>query len=223
MPPPLQLQARSTIWLFDLDNTLHNASAHIFPHINQSMTRYLEQHLALTRDEANALRKHYWQQYGATLLGLVRHHGTDPRHFLEETHRFDRLHQMMVFDRALRSLLLKLPGRKIVFSNGPRRYVEAVVDVMGIRRAFSDIYGVEQMRYHPKPGIRAYRHLLHEQRINPRHCVLVEDSPDNLRTAKKLGMRTVLVGGGHRHPAYVDLRVRSILDLRRAAGRLLQR
>ncbi len=41
------------VWLFDLDNTLHNASPHIFPHINRSMTAYLEQHLALSREEAN--------------------------------------------------------------------------------------------------------------------------------------------------------------------------
>ena len=101
-----------TVWLFDLDNTLHNASPHIFPHINRSMTRYLEQHLGLTRDEANALRMQYWQRYGATLLGLMRHHGTDPDHFLVETHRFDRLHEMMVFERALRGMLRRLPGRR---------------------------------------------------------------------------------------------------------------
>ena len=70
------------VWLFDLDNTLHNASPHIFPHINRSMTHYLEQHLGLAPDDANALRTHYWHRYGATMLGLMRHHGTDPDHFL---------------------------------------------------------------------------------------------------------------------------------------------
>ena len=29
------------VWIFDLDNTLHNATPHIFPHINSSMTAYL--------------------------------------------------------------------------------------------------------------------------------------------------------------------------------------
>ena len=41
--------AASPVWLFDLDNTLHNASAHIFPHINRSMTAYLERHLPATK------------------------------------------------------------------------------------------------------------------------------------------------------------------------------
>lgn len=208
-------------WLFDLDNTLHNASTHIFPHINRSMTAYLIEHLALDESQANALRIHYWKRYGATLLGLVRHHGTHPDHFLRETHRFDRLHSMMVFDRALRNMLLRLPGRKFVFSNGPQRYAEAVIDVMRMRRCFSAIHGIEQMRYHPKPGVRAFRHLLHDERLNPNRCILVEDSADNLRTAKRLGMKTVLVGRGVKQPAYVDVKIDSILHLRREAGHLL--
>jgi len=44
----------SPVWLFDLDNTLHDASPHIFPHINRSMTAYLERHLDLAPEEAQA-------------------------------------------------------------------------------------------------------------------------------------------------------------------------
>lgn len=204
------------VWLFDLDNTLHNASAQIFPHINRSMTAYLEQHLSLSAEEANELRIHYWHRYGATLLGLVRHHGTNPQHFLEATHRFEKLHKLIVFERALRSLLRKLPGRKIVFSNGPQRYAEAVVQTMGIRRHFNDVFGIEQMRFHPKPRPQAFRHLLQDHRLNPKRCVLVEDTAANLRTAKRLGMKTVLVGRDLKQPAYVDVRIASILDLPRA-------
>ena len=211
------------VWLFDLDNTLHNASAQIFPHINRSMTAYLERHLALSHEDANALRIHYWRRYGATLTGMVRHHGTDPQHFLAATHRFDKLHAMMVFDRALGALLRRLPGRKIVFSNGPQRYAEAVLDAMGIRRHFDDVYAIENMRLHPKPSVQAFRHLLHDHRLQPQRCVLIEDTAANLRTAKRLGMRTVLVGRGVKKPAYVDVRIASILDLRRAADRLLPR
>ena len=208
------------VWLFDLDNTLHDASAHIFPHINRSMTRYLEQHLGLGLDEANALRMQYWHRYGATMLGLMRHHGTDPDHFLVETHRFDRLHEMMVFERALRGMLRALPGRRIVFSNAPRHYAEAVLEIMGVRRLFEDVVGIEDLDYHPKPGIRAYHSLLQRRRLNAAQCIMLEDSAVNLRTAKRLGMRTVLVGGGLRTPAYVDLRIPNILALRRQLGRL---
>lgn len=209
------------VWLFDLDNTLHNASPHIFPHINRSMTSYLERHLSLSSDEANALRMHYWHQYGATLLGLMRHHKTDPHHFLHETHSFERLHKMMVFDRALKGMLKKLPGRKIVFSNAPRKYVEAVLGIMGIRNLFDEVASIETLNMQPKPGISAYRCIIRRYRLNPRRCIMVEDTAVNLRTARKLGMRTVLVGSGTRQPAYVSVKLRSILQLRRSTGKLL--
>ena len=76
---------RGPTWIFDLDNTLHDAGPHIFPHLNRAMTVYLEVHLGLGRDEANALRMRYWRRYGATLPGLIRHHDVDPQHFLQET------------------------------------------------------------------------------------------------------------------------------------------
>jgi putative hydrolase of the HAD superfamily len=209
------------VWLFDLDNTLHNASAHIFPHINRSMTAYLAEHLGVPEEEADTLRLAYWRRYGATLTGMMRHHGTDPHHFLRETHRFDRLNDMMVFDRALSAMLARLPGRKIVFSNGPAAYVEAIVRAMGIRRHFDDVFCVEHMRFEPKPGVHAFRHLLREHRLRAGRCILIEDSPDNLRTAKRLGMKTVLVSRGLKQPAYADLKIASVLELRRAFGKLV--
>ena len=209
------------VWLFDLDNTLHNASPHIFPHIHRSMSAYLEQHLALSPEAANTLRMQYWHRYGATFLGLMRHHGTAPRLFLAEAHRFERLQEMMVFDRALHGILRKLPGRRFVFSNAPRHYALAVLDIMGIHDLFDDVIGIEDLDYHPKPGIRGYRKLLSSRRLNPARCIMLEDSAVNLRTAKRHGIRTVLVGRTLRTPAYVDVKLASILALRRQAGRLV--
>src|SRR5512146_3193168 len=116
MPP------RRPVWLFDLDNTLHDASPHIFPHINRSMTGYVAEALGLSPEEASRVRVDYWQRYGATLTGMVRHHGTDPRHFLWHTHQFPDLGRMVVFERGLAAMLRRLPGRKLLFSNAPAHY-----------------------------------------------------------------------------------------------------
>lgn len=208
------------VWLFDLDNTLHNASAHVFPHINASMTAYICTHLNVNEPEANRLRMHYWQRYGATLLGLVRHHATDPAHFLAETHRFEHLHEMLVFDRALRHRLRQLRGRKIVFSNGPAAYAQSVLDTMGVSRCFDDVFAVEHMRLQPKPQTGAFRRLIRAHRLNPRRCILVEDSLENLEAAKRLGMKTVWISRAHGRPAYVDLALPSVLQLPRWSARL---
>jgi len=107
-------------WLFDLDNTLHNATPHIFPHINRSMRQYIERHLGVDESEATRIRQDYWIRYGATLRGLMRHHGTDPKHFLWETHQFPDLRRMLDFEKPMLHILRKLPGKKILFSNAPR-------------------------------------------------------------------------------------------------------
>lgn len=207
-------------WLFDLDNTLHNASPHIFPHINRSMTGYIRDHLGLTDQEASELRQHYWQRYGATLLGLMRHHGTDPRHFLWHTHQFPDLKRMVVFERGLRAMLRRLPGRKIVFSNAPLHYAEAVLALTGIGDCFDAVYTVERVRFQPKPAVGGFRHLLRAEGLTPQRCIMVEDSLPNLQTAKRLGMKTVWVSTNTRQPPYVDVRLASVLDLPRRLARL---
>ncbi len=208
------------VWVFDLDNTLHDATPHIFPHINRAMTRYLMEHLALDEAGANALRQHYWQRYGATLLGLMRHHGTDPDHFLWHTHQFPELHAMLVFQRGLRHMLRHLPGRKVVFSNSPAHYSRAVLEAMGIAGLFEAIYSIEHARLHPKPAPRGFRAILRALGVPPRRCIMVEDSLANLRTAKRLGMKTVWITRARKRPPFVDVKLASVLQLPRALNKL---
>ena len=86
------------MWLFDLDDTLHDASFAIFDAIDRRMTDYVERALGVERAEANRLRLLYWRRYGATLLGLVRHHGVDAGHFLRETHDFSVAGLLRAYD-----------------------------------------------------------------------------------------------------------------------------
>ncbi|GAB6050136.1 pyrimidine 5'-nucleotidase [Hydrogenophilus islandicus] len=203
------------IWIFDLDNTLHHASASIFPHLNRQMTEYLMRYLALSEAEANALRVRYWRAYGATLVGLIRHHRIDPHHFLRETHRFDNLAAHIRAPERLKATLAKLPGRKVLFTNGPRAYAEAVVTLLGIRPYFDRLFAIEDLAYHPKPRRRAYATILRSLRANPSRCLLVEDSAENLAPAKQLGMTTVWVSQSRGKPPYVDWKIATVTELPR--------
>lgn len=205
--------AQTPLWVFDLDNTLHDASPHIFPHINRAMTAYLMEHLQLDEPAANAMRMDYWQRYGATLLGLMRHHGTDPSHFLWHTHQFPALPSMVVAEKGLRRVLQCLPGRKVVFSNAPAHYTRDVLDVLGIRDLFADVFTVERVQYRPKPDLHGFRRVLQRLRVKPSQAIMVEDTLPNLAAAKRLGMRTLWVGRGPVSPAYVDVRIGNILEL----------
>lgn len=211
---------QSRVWIFDLDNTLHDATPHIFPHINSSMTAYLQKYLQLDEVEANALRVDYWQRYGATLSGLMKHHGTDPDHFLHHTHQFPALAKMVLRQPRLRQVLRQLPGKKLVFSNAPLRYAQAVLKLLLVDDLFDDVFSIEHAHYRPKPQSAGFRALLRKHRLQAAQCVMVEDSAENLFTAKHLGMRTVWVSDALRAPSYVDVKIRDVLDLPRAVSKL---
>ena len=208
------------MWVFDLDNTLHNASPHIFPHINRAMTEYLQLHLGLDEAAAGELRRHYWQRYGATLIGLMRHHATDPRHFLRATHDFPELGKRVMGEPGLRATLTRLPGRKLVFSNSPVHYAAAVLDALGIADLFDDVFSIEHTDYRPKPDSYGFLKLFRKNRLRATACIMVEDSIENLRMAKKLGMSTVWVARTARIPGYVDFSIRNLLQLPRLAWHL---
>ena len=203
------------VWIFDLDNTLHNARPHIFPHINRAMTEYLQAHLGLTETAAGELRQHYWKRYGATLTGLMRHHQTDPRHFLWHTHQFPELDRMLVREPQLRATLQRLPGRKLVFSNAPVHYSRAVLKALAIADLFDDVFSIERTRFRPKPDSYGFLRMCRANHLKPQRCIMVEDSLDNLRTASRLGMKTVWVTRAARAPGCVDLKVANLTQLPR--------
>lgn len=208
------------VWIFDLDDTLHNASAQIFPHINRAMTQYLMTHLDLDEDAANQLRRHYWQRYGATLHGLMRHYGTNPHHFLYHTHQFKELENMVRKARGLRNALKGLAGRKIVFTNAPMVYAEQILKLLNIRDLFEGVFSIESTRFQPKPSTAGFMRLLRHFRLNACQCTMVEDSLPALQTAKKLGMKTIYVHPKAKRPTFVDARVSSVLALPRIAATL---
>jgi putative hydrolase of the HAD superfamily len=207
-------------WIFDLDNTLHDATPHIFPHINRAMTEYLQSELGLDRDAAHLLRQQYWRRYGATLLGLMRHHGTDPMHFLWHTHQFPDLKRMLIREPMLRTTLRRLPGRKFVFSNAPVHYSKAVLKALAISDIFDAVFSIERIRFRPKPSAHGFLRLARANHLRPRRCIMVEDTLANLRTAKKLGMKTVWVTRERRAPRYVDINIASLSELRACLPRL---
>ena len=83
----------------------------------------------------------------------------------------------------------RLPGRKLVFSNSPVHYSRAVLAVLRVADLFDDVFSIEHTRYRPKPDRRGFLRLLRKHRLQPRRCIMVEDSLENLQTAKRLGMR----------------------------------
>ena len=207
------------VWIFDLDNTLHDARARIFPSMHEQINAYLRRNFGVDEAGANAMRQDFWRRYGTTLRGLMRHHGTDPRRFLAETHVFPELADMVVHENALKHALARLGGRKLVFSNAPRAYVEDVLRALRLGRFFDAVYTIEDTGYRGKPSLHGFHVLLRNHDLDPHRCAFVDDMLENLRAAHRLGMSTVWVSAARRRVPYVDLRVRSITELPRLVFR----
>ena len=201
------------VWFFDLDNTLHDAQASIFPAMNAQINAYLMRRFGLDEAGANAMRRGFWEKYGTTMEGLARHHGTSPAEFLRATHQFPELADMVVHENAVRHALARLPGRKIIYSNAPRHYVDEVVRTLGVARYFDAVYSIESTRYLGKPSVAGFRMLLRKHHLVAARCALVDDMLENLRTAKRLGLATVWVSREKRSVPYVDLRIASVTQL----------
>ncbi len=209
----MAISRAAKVWVFDLDDTLHNASAHIFPVMNQAMTNYIMDTLAMDEATAHDLRRHYWRVYGATLKGLMRHHQTDPQHFLKVTHQFDDLAERVIAVKRLRHLIKSLAGRKVVFTNAPRDYALRVLNLLGIADCFELVFSVESTKFHAKPSVRGFQLLLASLRVKASDCVLLEDNAAALMTAKRLGMKTVLLSKKYHKPSFVDYRINQVLAL----------
>lgn len=224
---------KTLTWLFDLDNTLHDASHAVFGRLDMSMTEFVARELNIDHQEANRLRHTYWQRYGATLLGLERHHGIRAAHFLHDTHRLPGLEAQLRLVAADRAALRQLPGRKFILTNAPAAYARRVLDHLHLSPCFEGVVSIEGMRMfghlRPKPDARMLQKVLAQLRLTPAWTVLVEDTLGHLRSARSLGMRTVwmqryvkVAGHGpevgihlHRRPPYVCARISTLRDLYR--------
>ncbi len=187
--------------------------------MHEQMNAWLRGNLGVDEEGANAMRRTFWEKYGTTLAGLVRHYGTDPRKFIMATHEFPELADLVVKENALRHALASLPGKKVIFSNAPRHYVDGVVRALGIARFFAAIYTIESTRFRPKPAFHGFHVLLRAHNLDPHRCVFVDDVLENLQAARRLGIATVWVSKGLGRPRYVDMRVASVLELPRRVFR----
>src|SRR5512139_4121536 len=182
----LKVPPSRRVWIFDLDNTLHDARPHIFPSMHEQMNDYLRRSFDLGEQGANRMRSFFWERYGTTLQGLTRHFGHDPKRFIRETHQFPELATMVVGENSLHHALARLGGRRLVFSNAPRHYVEEVLRALGVARWFDAVYTIESTRYRPKPAFNGFRVLLRAHDLAAHRCALIDDMPENLRAARRL-------------------------------------
>ena len=181
-------------WIFDLDNTLYPASADLFGLIDVRMNLYIQRLMDLDYDSARVIQKNLFREHGTTLSGLMRTHDIDPNEFLGFVHdiEMDALEE----DRRLVEAVARLPGRKLIFTNGDADYAGRVLERLGLSKSFEAIHDIHACAYQPKPHVSSYETMVNAFRIEPTTSLFVEDMARNLKPAKAIGMTTVWVNNG---------------------------
>jgi putative hydrolase of the HAD superfamily len=178
-------------WVFDLDNTLYPHHLNLWQQVDERIRDYIVGFLKVSRDEAFRVQKDYYRRYGTSMRGLMEEHGLQPDEFLELVHQID--HSPIEPNPALGDAIAKLPGRKLILTNGTRSHADAVMKRLGIGHHFEDVFDIRAAELEPKPRPQVYERFLKRHRVDPARAAMFEDLARNLEVPHALGMTTVLV------------------------------
>ena len=195
--------AHVTDWVFDLDNTLYPHHSNLFSQIDLKMTAYVAELLRLSREDARALQKQLYLEYGTTLNGLMERHKIDPDDFLNKVHDID--YSWLTPDPVLGAAIRQLPGRKFIFTNGNRVHAERTARQLGILDHFDDIFDIVAAGLTPKPSRQTYEKFAELHAVTGHNAVMFEDLARNLAVPKSLGMTTVLVVPRNFEPTFAEI------------------
>ena len=203
MPAPVPSQrgfSHIEIWVFDLDNTLYPHHLNLWQQVDVRIRDYIAAFLKIPHDEAFRVQKDYYKRYGTTMRGLMIEHGMTPDAYLDFVHAID--HTPLTPNPALGAALEKLPGRKLVLTNGTRKHADAVMQRLEVSGHFEDIFDIIAAGLEPKPSALAYDRFIKQHSVDPRRAAMFEDLSRNLEIPHALGMTTVLVVPEDQHEIF---------------------
>jgi len=184
-----------SVWVFDMDDTLYPREQGLMQLVQARINAYVVEAVGLDPASARVLQRQFLDEHGTTLAGLMANYTIDPEHFLHDVH--DVPMDALEPNPRLAEQLMRLPGRRFVFTNGAREYAGRVLDRLGVTGCFDGVFAIEDADLTPKPAPSTFRHVIERFGFEPRQAAFFEDTPRNLEPAKALGMTTVLIGDGH--------------------------
>ncbi|MCL4562202.1 MAG: pyrimidine 5'-nucleotidase [Chloroflexi bacterium] len=192
-----------TTFFVDLDDTLYPPSSGLWEMIRKRIDLYMDERLKIPREAIPALRRNLFETYGTTMRGLQATYQIDPADYLAFVHDVP-VEECLLPDAELRLVLEQYPQQKIIFTNADQRHARRVLSALQVQDCFNDVVDIYNLAPSCKPQAEAFQIALQAAgEPDPHHCVLIDDSPRNIATARQMGFTTVLVGTGEAHPSAV--------------------
>ena len=178
-------------WVFDLDNTLYPHHVNLWQQVDKRIGEYIGNYLKLPANEARRIQKDYYRRYGTSMRGMMTEHGVSADDYLAYVHQID--HSPLEPNPAMGAAIAKLPGRKLILTNGSTDHAGAVLERLGLAAHFEAVFDIIAAELEPKPALRTYQKFLDLHRVDPKTSAMFEDLARNLVVPHQLGMTTVLV------------------------------
>lgn len=178
-------------WVFDLDNTLYPHHVNLWQQVDARIGEFVCNWLNVDREEARKIQKDYYLRFGTTMRGMMTLHGVSADDYLAYVHEID--HSPLEPNPELGAAIAKLPGRKLILTNGSVDHVDAVLARLGFAGHFDGVFDIIAAGFEPKPAEQTYRKFLSDHSVDPTSAAMFEDLARNLTVPHALGMTTVLV------------------------------
>jgi putative hydrolase of the HAD superfamily len=178
-------------WVFDLDNTLYPHHVNLWQQVDKRIGEFVAAWLKVSPQEARRIQKDYYLRYGTTMRGMMTEHGVHADDYLAYVHQID--HSPLQPNPAMGAAIAKLPGRKLILTNGSIDHADKVLQRLGLANHFEAVFDIIAAELEPKPAPQTYRKFLRDHGVDPAKSAMFEDLARNLVIPHRLGMTTVLV------------------------------
>eukprot|EP01018_Ginkgo_biloba_P033612 Gb_00746 [translate_table: standard] len=225
--------------LFDLDDTLYPLSSGIAAECRKNIGDYMVEKLGIEKTKVPDMCTVLYKNYGTTMAGL---RAVGYEFDYDDYHSF--VHGRLPYghlrpDPMLRNLLLSMPQRKIIFTNGDKVHAAKVLSRLGLEDCFEGVICFETLNSHSqatdnrsgtdnttmhtfpkspiicKPSQEAIERALSIASADPQRTIFFDDSPRNIAAGKRAGLHTVLVGTSVRTEG-ADFALESIHNIKEA-------
>lgn len=199
--------------LLDNDNTLYQVPESLQQEVVGFMLKFIADSIGVTvsvvRDERPRLISQH--ETTSTAFAFASEFGLDVSEIEDASyHAIDLNEHGVVRDADLREVLMNLGVPISVFSDNCTRYAERVVEALGVKDLFQQIYGDSRYGYKSKVDGVSLGMVCSELGVAPDSVLLVDDNLKVLQQAKAHGLRTALVGS---HSPLVDFCLSDIYQI----------
>eukprot|EP00850_Spirogloea_muscicola_P005170 SM000023S07626 [mRNA] locus=s23:488812:492549:- [translate_table: standard] len=158
-------QAQIDTLLFDLDDTLYPLSSGLAEACARNIQEYMIEHLSFSRHNVEEVSKQLYIKHGTTLAGLqALGYDLDYDHWHSFVH--GRLpYEVLRPDPSLRTLLLSMKQRRLIFTNADHPHAMKVLRLLGVEDLFEAIISFQTLYNHNTEQITAAASLVWPRRI----------------------------------------------------------